>query len=194
MLENTAITDALGVALDRARGIGSGARIVGFGVAVLRDEHGAIKQVEPFANLITDAGDAYYAKKAIVGIAPANATAPTAANGMKLGTGSTAVTKSGAAAALSGTFVSGSNVAFDATYPQAAAKGTDQGWNATYQSTWAAGVATNATINEVVIVNDQATAAASSAANTYARAVLATVNKAAADSLTITWSHLFLGA
>lgn len=193
MNENARIEDALSVALSRARTLGSGARIVGYGVAVLRGPGGEIKQCEPFANLVTDKGDEYYAKKAIVAISPANASAPTAANGMKLGTGSTAAAKSGAGAAL-GTYISGSNNAFDATYPQAAAVGTDQGWNATYQTTWGAGDSTNSAIVEVVIVNDQASDATSTAANTYSRAVISSVNKAAGDTLTITWSHKFLGA
>lgn len=193
MHEHNAITDALNVALARAREIGSGQRIVGYGVAVLRDAEGNIKQCEPFANLVTDKGDEYYAKKAIVGISPANAAAPTAANGMKLGTGSTAASKSSTGAAL-GTYISGSNNAFDSTYPQAAAVGTDQGWNATYQTTWGAGDSTNSAITEVVIVNDQASDATSTAANTYSRAVISSVNKAAGDTLTITWNHKFLGA
>ena len=193
MNENTRIQDALDIALTRARGLGSDSRIVGYGVAVVRGADGAVKQIEPFANLVTDKGDEYYAKKAIVGISPANATAPTAVNGMKLGTGTTAAAKSGAGAAIV-TYLSGSNVAFDSTYPQAAAVGTDAGWNVTYQTTWAAGVATNSAITEVAIVNDQATNATTTAANSIARAVLTAINKAAGDSLTITWSHKFLGA
>lgn len=189
------LRDAWQEASDQAKVIGRDALgIVGYGVAELRDETGAIKLLVPFANLITDAGDLYYAGKGIVGISPAAAAAPTAANGMKLGTGTTAVAKNGAAAANAGTFVTGSNLAFDATYPKVTNLGAGLGVNAVYQVTWAAGVATNSTINEVAIVNDQATAANSSAANTYARAVIATVPKTSADSLTVTWNHKFLGA
>ena len=193
MHENNRITDALDIALTRARGLGSGSRIVGYGVAVVTGPDGEVKQIEPFANLVTDKGDEYYAKKAITGISPANATAPTAANGMKLGTGTTAASKSSTGAALV-SYISGSNVAFDSTYPQAGAVGTDAGWNATYQTTWAAGTATNSAITEVVIVNDQAANATTTAANTISRAVLTAINKAAGDSLTITWNHKFLGA
>jgi hypothetical protein len=86
-------------------------------------------------------------------------------------------------------------VVFDATFPSAAAvAGTDTGWNATYKTTWAAGVATNAAITEAAIVNDQATNATTTAANTIARVVFSAVNKGASDSLAITWSHKFLGA
>lgn len=193
MDSNTRIDDALSVALDRARSIGSGARIVGYGVAVVTGPDGSLKQCMPFANLITTAGDEYYAKKAIVGVSPANPSAPTVASGMKLGTGTTAASKSGSGAAL-GSYISASNVAFDTSYPQAATAGADAGWNAAYQCTWAAGVATNSAITEVVIVNDRATDATSTAANTYSRAVISLVNKASGDSLTILWNHKFLGA
>lgn len=192
MIENARISDALEIALGRARDLANGVALVGYGVAVLRGPEGNVKQVVPFANLVTDAGDQYYAKKAITAIAPANATAPTAASCMKLGTNSTAVTKSGANSALV-TYLNASNVAFDSTYPQAAAVGTDQGWNAAYQTTWGPGTATSANINEVVIAVDNANAT-STAANTISRAVISTVNKAAGDTLTITWNHKFLGS
>ena len=55
-------------------------------------------------------------------------------------------------------------------------------------------MATNGAITEVVIVNDQATNATSSAANTYSRALITSVNKGASDTLAITWNHTFLGA
>lgn len=166
----------------------------GFGTAVLLDEHGRVKQVVEFRNLITDAGDLYLAQKAIVGISPANPSAPTAVSGMKLGTGSTAAAKSGAGAALV-TYLTGSNVAFDATYPQTANLGGGLGVNAVYRTTWAAGVATNGAIAEVVIVNDAGTNATSSAANTISRAVFGTtINKTATDSLVVTWNHKMLGA
>lgn len=166
----------------------------GFGTAVLLDEDGAIKEVVEFRNLITDAGDLYYAQKMIAAIAPASPAAPTAMTGMKLGTGSTAASKAGAGAALV-TYLAASNVAFDATYPQTANLGSGLGVNAVYRCTWAAGVATSATINEVAMVNDSATNATSSAANTAARAVFGSViNKTATDSLVVTWNHKALGA
>lgn len=164
--------------------------IQGFGVAWVPG-----RLYVPFANLVTTAGDQYYARKAIVGVSPANPTAPTAASGMKLGTGTTAAAKSGTGAALI-TYLAASNVVFDASFPTAAAvSGTNTGWQAQYQCTWAAGVATSASINEVVVVNDAATNATTSEANTYSRAVLATtVDKAANEPLIVTWYHKFLGA
>jgi hypothetical protein len=168
--------------------------IEGYGTAVLRDEDGNVKQVIEFRNLITDAGDLYLAQKLIVGISPANPSAPTAMSGMKLGTGATAVAKSGAGAALV-TYLTASNVVFDATYPQTQNLGAGLGVNAVYRSTWAAGVATNGAITEVVIVNDAATNATSSAANTCSRALFGTaINKTATDSLQVTWNHKQLGA
>lgn len=165
--------------------------LIGYGIAELFDGDGHRTLVVPFSNLITDAGDLYYAGKAIVGISPANASAPTAANGMKLGTGTTAASKTDAGLA---TYLTGSNAAFDSTYPQTANLGSTLGVNAVYKTTWAAGTATSSTINEVAIVNDRATDADSLAANTYSRAVLTTVNKTSADTLAVTWNHKFLGA
>jgi hypothetical protein len=164
-------------------------RVFGYGVAILG------RQVIPFSNLVTTAGDQYYAKMGIAGVQPANASAPTKVTGMKLGTGSTTPTKSGSASAL-GTYISGSNAAFDATFPTAAAvTGTDTGWQANYQTTWAAGTATNGAIAEVVMVTDSATDATSTAANTIARAILSpAANKIAGLPMTILWHHVLLGA
>lgn len=193
-MTDTAIARAFRLAEEKAhdfRGLG----MVGFGVAHLLDERGRTKELIPFANLISTAGDQYYAQKGVVGIAPASPSAPTAVNGMKLGTGTTAAAKSGAGAALA-TYLSGSNQPFATGYPTAAAyTGTDTGWTANYQSIWAAGTATSATINEAAIVNDQATNATSSAANSISRVVFgSTINKGSSDALTVTWSHRFLGA
>lgn len=192
MFDNNAVTDAIQIAMERARELVDGAAIVGYGIIELFDSEGNLKQVEPFANLVTTAGDEYYAKKAIAAVAPAAPGAPTAAVCMKLGTGTTAAAKSGAGAALV-TYKTASNLAFDATFPSAAAVGGDGGWNATYKTTWPAGTATDAALTEVVIANDNANAT-STAANTYARVVFAAINKAAGDSLAITWTHKFLGA
>lgn len=165
--------------------------IVGYGVAVLPSQRRAV----PFGNLVTTAGDQYYARKAIAAISPASASAPTAMSGMKLGTSTTAATKSSTGAALV-TYLTGSNAPFDASYPQVAAvAGTDTGWYAIYQTTWAAGTATSATINEVAAVNDAGTNGTSTAANTYARGVFAsTVDKASNEPLIVIWNHKFLGA
>lgn len=109
--------------------------------------------------------------------------------GMKLGTGSTAVAKTGAGAALV-TYLSGSNKAFDATYPQSSIPGTVR--RITYKRTYAAGEATTASaITEAVIVNDIiATDATSTAANTISRILVTGISaKGASDTLTATWNH-----
>lgn len=155
-------------------------------------KNGELKQREVVNNLVTTAGDEYYAKKAIAGISPANPSAPTAANGMKLGTGTTAAAKSGAGAALV-TYESGSNNTFDSSFPTTIDEASDTGWSASYKTTWAAGDVTETALTEAVIVNDAASDATSSAANTYARVTFTAINKTADDSLIITWNHTFLG-
>lgn len=167
---------------------------VGYGVAELVDGDGRAVLLVPFGNLITDAGDLYNAGKLIVGIGPAAPSAPTAANGMKLGNSTTASAKSGTGAALV-TYLSGSNVAFAAGFAQTANLGAGLGVNAVYQASWAAGTATSSTINEAAIVNDAGTNATSVAANTYSRSVFSTtINKGATDTLQVTWNHKQLGA
>jgi hypothetical protein len=187
--------DALHAAHDAARSLApDGVGLVGYGIAELRDGDGRLKLVVPFHNLITDAGDLYYAGKMIVGVSPAVPSAPTAANGMKLGTGTTAASKASTGAALV-TYITASNVVFDATFPSTSNLGSGLGVNAVYKTTYAAGVATNAAITEVAIVNDQSNNAnGSTAANTYSRAVITSVNKTSTDSLAITWNHKALGA
>jgi hypothetical protein len=192
MMHNDAkLSDVLMIALDRAHELSDGFGMVGFGAVELFDKYGNLKQVEPFANLITTAGDQYYAKMGIVGVSPAAATAPTLVSRMKLGTGTTAASKSGAGAVL----VTWLNTqVFDASYPAAAAvAGTDTGWTATYKTTWAAGTATNSAITEATISTDT-TGAVGLAADTTSRTVFTAVNKGASDTLAITWSHKFLGA
>ncbi len=192
MLDSNTMRDALHCALDMGRGLVDKVGIVGYGVIHLY-EGDDTKLVVPFANLITDAGDLYYAGKMIAGIAPALPAAPTPANGMKLGTGTTAASKNGTGAALV-TYLAASNVAFDSTFPSTSNLGAGLGVNAVYKTTWAAGVATNSAITEVAIVNDRGTDATTSAANTYSRSVFSAINKAAGDSLAITWNHKALGA
>lgn len=115
-----------------------------------------------------------------------------AAKGMKLGSGSTAVAKTGAGAALV-TYLTGSDQIFDATYPQSS---LSTGRVITYKVTYAAGTATTASpITEAVIFLDFLADATSTAANTIARALLAGIgSKGALDTLTLTWTHTMLGA
>lgn len=144
------------------------------------------------ANLITDAGDLYYAGMAIALVTPAAPAQPTKMSGMKLGTGTTAVAKSGAGAALV-TYISASNNPFDATFPLTVNLGAGLGVNGQYKTTWPAGDTTNAAIAEAVICNDAGTDATSTAANTAHRIVFTAINKGASDTLVITWNAKLLG-
>jgi hypothetical protein len=153
---------------------------------------GKLKDERRIHNLITDAGDLYYAGMAIALVTPAAPAQPTKMSGMKLGTGTTAVAKAGAGAALV-TYISGSNNPFDATWPVTQNLGAGLGVNGQYKTTWAAGDVTNAAITEAVIVNDAGTDATSTAANTAHRIVFTAINKGASDTLVITWNAKLLG-
>lgn len=160
----------------------------------LFDAAGNIKNEWTMKNLITDAGDLYYATRAVASVSPGGPSQPTLVTGMKLGTGSTAVSKAGAGSALV-TYKSGSNVVFDATYPQVLNLGAGLGVQGVYRVTFAAGVATDTALTEVVIVNDAASNATSTAGNTISRVLFPTaINKGASDTLAVTWNHKFLGA
>lgn len=158
----------------------------------LFDEHGQLKDERRGGNLITDAGDLLYAGMAIALVTPAAPAQPTKMTGMKLGTGTTAVAKSGAGAALV-TYITGSNNPFDASFPATQNLGAGLGVNGQYKTTWAAGDVTNAAITEAVIVNDAGTDATTTAANTAHRIVFTAINKGASDTLVITWNAKFLG-
>lgn len=195
-LDMSRLHDRLVVVAGLARPMDHEVGIRGFGAAVLMSPEGDILQEVPFSNLVTDSGDTYYAAMGIALVSPAAPAQPTKMTGMKLGTGSTAVAKNGAGAALVtyGTGVTANKV-FDATFPSSASLGGGLGANASYQTTWTAGQATVTGLAEVVIVNDAATDATSTAANTIARALLSpVVNKGAADTLAVLWTHKFLGA
>lgn len=152
-------------------------------VAELTAPDGSLKQRVETRNIITSTGDQMYISR---GAGLSTVAAPT---GMKLGSGTTATAKTGAGAALI-TYISGSNKAFDATYP------TNSTNSVTYKRTYAAGEATNSSIAEVVIVNEPiGTDATSAAGATISRALFgAPINKAAGDSLAVTWTHTFTGA
>ena len=153
--------------------------------AVLTGPDGKVKGECTVHNLVTSVGDQMYtARGSGIGSPPA---APT---GMRIGTGSTAVAKTGAGAAIV-TKITGGNQGFDGSFPTASAG------VATYKVTYAAGTGTTASpVTEVVIVNDTiATDTATAAANTISRALLTGIgSKGASDTLAITWTHTLLGA
>lgn len=163
----------------------------GQGWAELRDGDGELKELVAFENLITKVGDNYYGERA------AGITSPPAqVTGMKLGTGTTAVAKSGAGAAIV-TYVASltASKAIDATWPQATLD--VPGCQIQWKTTWNPGEATSGTNwGEVVITNETSLADdAGTAANTISRALLSpTIPKASGDTLAITWNHIALGA
>lgn len=158
------------------------------------DEDGNVKHEETIKNLITDAGDLYQATRVASGVNSNGVSQPTLVTGMKLGTGTTAAAKNGSGAALI-TYLTASNSTFDTGFPQVINLGPGLGVNVSYRCTWAAGVATSTSINEIVIVTDAGTNATSSAANTIARGIFgSTINKLAGEVLEVTWNHKQLGA
>jgi hypothetical protein len=118
------------------------------------------------------------------------------ASGMRLGTGTNAVAKTGAGAASIQTVGTGTNnsKAFDSTYPQSSLSGSSR--RIQYKTTWAAGDATQNSLAEVVITTEQPLSqVAGTTANTISRALLSpVVNKGASDTLALTWNHDLLGA
>lgn len=162
-------------------------RIIGHGFWELFRDGELIDRGE-FTNLITQIGDQYYGERAS-GIA----SPPAQVTGMQLGTGTTAVAKTGAGAALV-TLVAASLVALDGTFPTSALSGSSR--RIQWKTTWAAGVATANSIAEVVLVNQAVgTQTITPAANTISRALLSpVVNKGASDTLAVTWNQDLLGA
>lgn len=161
----------------------------GFGTARLFGPDGQLKQLVEFENLITEVGDQYYGDRA------AAIGSIAAVTGMQLGTGSTTPAKTGAGAAMV-TVGTGSTplVALTGGYPQSSLVSTKR--RISYRVTWAAGVATQNSLNEVVLTNQSTgTQTAVPAANCISRALLSpVVNKAAGDSLQVDWHHELLGA
>lgn len=183
-----AITDEVTIGMGRYRDPGSHVGLSGLVVAELIGPDGEVKARCETRNLITQVGDQYYAERAAgIGSPPGQVT------GMKLGTGSTAVAKTGAGAALV-TYLSNSHQAIDATYPQSALNGSAR--RITWKVSYAAGKATTASpITEAVIINDTLADATSTAANTIARVLLTGIgSKGASDTLAITWTHDALGS
>lgn len=138
-------------------------------------------------NLITQVGDQYYGERASGIGSPPNQVV-----GMKLGTGTTAVAKTGAGAALV-TYLSASHKAIDGGYPTSGLSSSSR--RITWKSSWPAGDADGAALREVVIVNEGSlTDATTAAANTIARALFGPMTLGSLDTLSVTWSHDLLGA
>lgn len=181
------ISDAVLVAAGYGRTPQDRAGLRGWLEVDLFDEDGNLKLHLAVPNLVTEVGDKFYGERA------AAIGSVAVVSGMRLGTGTTAVAKTGAGAAIV-TYVSGSSIAIDGSFPTSALSGSSR--RIQWKTTWGAGVATASGIAEVVITNESSlTDVAGTAANTVSRALLSpTVNKGASDTLAITWNHDLLGA
>jgi hypothetical protein len=169
-------------------------RITGHVIIERHNEGGELLERFERHNLVTQVGDEMYSQRGA-----SISGAPAAPTGMRLGsganTGANAPAITGAGAALA-TYLSGSNHAFDSTYPQTSIDG-DGGDDITYKCTYAPGQATTTSpITETVIVNDTiATNATSVAANTISRIAVTGISaKGSGDTLTVTWIHSLLGS
>jgi hypothetical protein len=152
-----------------------------------------LKDYQEMENLVTRVGDQMYGD-AYAGLhANATVTDPDPVTGMQLGTGVTAAAKTGAGAATV-TYKTGSNVAIDGSFPTSALNGSSR--RIVWESTWGAGVATDAALAEAVITNDIGLPDVTSIeADTVSRVVFgATIDKQAGDTLVVTWNHDLLGA
>jgi hypothetical protein len=185
--ESARFLDHAVAAMQRGRGSEDGLGMKGLVLWELFDENGQLKDYGTTRNIITQIGDQYYGERA-AGIA----SPPAQVTGMKLGTGSTAVAKTGAGAALV-TYLTNSHQAIDGGFPTSTLSG---GRVITWKTTWAAGKATTGSaITEVVIVNETLADATSAAAATISRALLTGVaSKGASDTLAVTWTHTLTGA
>lgn len=183
LTELSTLDDTAVAGLGRGRGTDDGLVLAGTVTVELRGPDGELKARTVQPNIITQIGDQYYGERA-AGIA----SPPAQVTGMKLGTGSTAVAKTGAGAALV-TYLTNSHQALDGGYPTSSLSSGKR--RITWQAVWAAGKATTASaITEVVLVNESLTDATSAAAATISRALVTGVpSKEAADVLTITWTH-----
>ncbi len=183
MHEQTGVDDAMVATLNRGRGGNDGIGLSGTVTVELHGPDGRLKGRCVTNNIVTQIGDQYYGERA-AGIS----SPPAQVTGMKLGTGSTAVAKTGAGAALV-TYLSNSHQAIDGGYPTSSLSSGKR--RITWQTTWAAGKATTASaITEVVIVNETLSDATSAAAATVARALVTGVpSKEAGDVLTVSWTH-----
>ena len=152
-------------------------------IVELRDQFGNLKHRHVGHNLVTDQGDDFF-KSAIY-------TAAYSTWGMKLGTASTAASKSGAGSFVAvGDYVSGSAQALDDSTPKEGASANI----AQFRRLWAAGEGTG-TLARVGLVDNTSDAGEADATGTAAMHVFAApIAKGALDTLTVTWNITLLGA
>lgn len=183
--EEMALVDAQIEKLSPEPGGVEGSKIRTLGHGVLRGPDGEVKEEFWTHNLITQNGDQVYGERA------SGAAAPNAPTGMRLGTGSTAVAKTGAGSFI-GTYISGSQKAFESGFPSSALQGAAR--RIAYKCIWAAGVATATGIVELVLTNETPlTNVQGAAANTISRILLTSFDKGALDTFEYTLYHDFQG-
>lgn len=138
-------------------------------------------------NLITQVGDQLIMERG-TGIAGP----PGQVTGMRLGTGVTAPSKTGAGAAIV-TYEAGSFKAIDGGFPTSSLVVASR--QIQWKTSWGAGVVNGSPLAEAVITNESPlTDVAGSAANTASRSLFGPMTLGALDTLSITWNWLGLGA
>lgn len=181
--EHARLSDSIGIAA--AAGVRDRVGLTGRVLIEIND-----KLVAVVHNLITDVGDEYYGERAAgIGSPPGQVT------GMRLGTGSTAPSKTGAGAAIV-TYVSGSAKAIDGGFPTSSQPGgAGTARRIEWKVSWVAGEVDGSALREVVITNESPlTDVTGSAANTISRALFGPFTLGASDTIAITWDHNLLGA
>ena len=138
-------------------------------------------------NLVTQVGDQYYGERAAgIGGAPAQVS------GMRLGTGVTAASKTGAGAAIV-TYIAGSAKAIDGSFPTSGLSGASR--RITWKTSWLAGTVNGVAIAEVAITDETPlTDVTGSAANTISRALIGPYTLDVLATISVTWTHDLLGA
>lgn len=167
------------------------AGLKGLVVAQLWDENGELKHCDSYSNLITQVGDQLYGERG-AGIA----SPPSLITGMRLGNSASpaAVSKTATPGATLSAYKAGSNAAIAGGFPTSSLSGSSR--RIQFKSSWAAGIATDTTLSEAILVNDTiATDATSALANVISRVLLSPViNKGASDTLDLIWNQDILGA
>lgn len=160
------------------------------------DGDGAVKMHDTFKNLITQVGDQVIMERyANTGGPPATPT------GMRLGLGgsATAASKTGAGAAIAGTYVNGSSQALGANGATAVASSLNgSSRRIAFGVNWVDSDLTDANpindIDEIVMTNIAITDIGGAEANTLARAVITAINFDTADTIDAIWYQDGLGA
>ncbi len=176
--------DSVEVAMSRVREAKSSVPVGGNVVVELFGPDGVLKDYRIGPNLVTDHGDEHVGERMYD-------DTQDIVTGMRLGTGSTTESKSGAGSFIV-TYISGSNELLDAV-----PIGVDvSGWRVPHICTWVAGDVTNSAIAEVCLTDETAlTDVQGTAANTVAKFIFgSTIDKQAGDELVVTWNVDFLGA